>query len=99
MSTSSTPSTLKQLGKCVVCGKETHLRCGECLKQGLDWMYFCCIEHKKAIWYTHKRVCGVNSNPFRMPAFSPIEFKALLETLPDEHSSDPEIRPWTDKCG
>ncbi|GAA5975830.1 hypothetical protein JCM5350_000745 [Sporobolomyces pararoseus] len=38
----STPGTTKKVGgHCVVCGKETHLRCEACSRFGTDFMYFC----------------------------------------------------------
>jgi len=46
-STSALTST--SVGKCVVCGKETWMRCSACSKAGLDWMCFCSIEHQKLV--------------------------------------------------
>ncbi|GAA5975873.1 hypothetical protein JCM5350_000763 [Sporobolomyces pararoseus] len=68
-SNASTPS-----GKCVVCGKNTHLRCGECLREGTTEQWFCSIEHKKLVWPLHKRFCGVRSNPFQWPGLSAAEY-------------------------
>jgi len=36
-------------GKCVVCGKETWMRCSACSQAGLDWMSFCSVEHQKLV--------------------------------------------------
>lgn len=52
LSSSSTQSVLSSLkmastGGCVVCGKECMMRCSECAKGGIDWMYFCSSEHQK----------------------------------------------------
>jgi len=49
MSTSTTSATLKGLGECVVCGKETSVGCSKCTKAGIDWMYFCSKEHQKLV--------------------------------------------------
>jgi len=42
-------STSTSVGKCVVCGKETWMRCSACSKAGLDWMWFCSGEHQKLV--------------------------------------------------
>jgi len=43
MSSSSQP-----LGKCVVCGEDSHLRCGECAKHGTQ-LFFCGSAHQKSV--------------------------------------------------
>jgi len=42
-------STSTSVGKCVVCGKETWMRCSACSEAGLDWMWFCSGEHQKLV--------------------------------------------------
>ncbi|GAA5964805.1 hypothetical protein JCM3765_002563 [Sporobolomyces pararoseus] len=77
MTTSSTTSaTLKTKGgQCVVCGKETYLRCEACSRFGIDWMFFCSVEHQRLIWKVHRFVCGPRSNPFTFPGFTETEIK------------------------
>ncbi|GAA5985882.1 hypothetical protein JCM5350_006847 [Sporobolomyces pararoseus] len=65
--TSPQPPSAKTEGECVVCGKICSTRCSSCAQNGLDWMYFCSTEHQRLIWFAHKRICGVNSNPFQWP--------------------------------
>ncbi|GAA5979644.1 hypothetical protein JCM5350_003791 [Sporobolomyces pararoseus] len=55
-------------GQCVVCGKNTISKCSSCLAAGLDWMYFCSVDHQKLIWKTHKQVCGKKN--FEWPPLS-----------------------------
>ncbi|GAA5954813.1 hypothetical protein JCM3765_007782 [Sporobolomyces pararoseus] len=64
-------------GNCVVCGKSTMLRCGDCAKYGIGYMFFCGIEHKRLIYSVHRRVCGIRANPFQWPGLSLQEFAAL----------------------
>ncbi|GAA5965810.1 hypothetical protein JCM3765_001190 [Sporobolomyces pararoseus] len=64
----STPTIT--IGKCVVCGKETYLRCEACSRFGTDWMFFCSVEHQRLIWKVHRSVCGPRSNPFQWPRLS-----------------------------
>ncbi|GAA5954845.1 hypothetical protein JCM3765_007790 [Sporobolomyces pararoseus] len=95
----SSPSTSTQFGKCVVCGEETHLKCSDCARNGIDWMYFCSIDHKKLIWFTHKRVCGVNANPFRLPGFDDSEWNAIMDHLPNEgETRDPRKQLLISTC-
>ncbi|GAA5975758.1 hypothetical protein JCM5350_000722 [Sporobolomyces pararoseus] len=77
MSTSSTtPASSKTpAGQCVVCGKETYLRCGPCNRFGTDWMFFCSIEHQQLIWKRHRHVCGPRSKPFQFPEFNQSEIE------------------------
>ncbi|GAA5975761.1 hypothetical protein JCM5350_000723 [Sporobolomyces pararoseus] len=78
----STPGTTKKVGgHCVVCGKETHLRCEACSRFGTDFMYFCGEEHQKLIWFLHKKVCGTRSNPFVFPGFVESEIQDILKKL------------------
>ncbi|GAA5976857.1 hypothetical protein JCM5350_007269 [Sporobolomyces pararoseus] len=93
-STSSPSSRSTQFGKCVVCGEETHLKCSDCAKNGIDWMFFCSISHKQLIYFAHKRVCGFNASPFRWPRFSPSEFNTLLRKLPE----GPQDLPQGERC-
>ncbi|GAA5856166.1 hypothetical protein JCM5353_007621 [Sporobolomyces roseus] len=73
-----------QSGGCVVCGKETAIWCSECATNGTESMFFCSREHQKLVWFTHKRVCGKRSNPFRFPALTDKEVDEMVElsTLP-----------------
>ncbi|GAA5985884.1 hypothetical protein JCM5350_006848 [Sporobolomyces pararoseus] len=66
-STSAQPRSTKTQGECVVCGKICSTKCAACAGQGLEWMYFCSKTHQELIWFAHKRVCGLNSNPFQWP--------------------------------
>ncbi|GAA5976756.1 hypothetical protein JCM5350_007239 [Sporobolomyces pararoseus] len=68
-STTPTPSTTAKV-QCVVCGKETYLRCAACNSFGTDWMFFCSVEHQRLIWKVHRSVCGARSNPFQWPRLS-----------------------------
>ncbi|GAA5952311.1 hypothetical protein JCM3765_001937 [Sporobolomyces pararoseus] len=69
-----TSSTSEQpLGECVVCGKLCSKGCSSCKKVGLDWMYFCSVDHQRLIWRVHKHVCG--KNPFEWPPLSADEAK------------------------
>ncbi|GAA5975825.1 hypothetical protein JCM5350_000743 [Sporobolomyces pararoseus] len=77
---SSSAATKKLGGHCVVCGKETHLRCETCSRFGTDFMYFCGEEHQKLIWFLHKKVCGNRSNPFVFPGFVESEIEDILDT-------------------
>ncbi|GAA5964788.1 hypothetical protein JCM3765_002556 [Sporobolomyces pararoseus] len=78
-SAAPSPSNVsKPSGNCVVCGKKTQLRCGECLREGTTEQWFCGIEHKKLIWSLHKRFCGVRSNPFQWPGLSSEEYNEYI---------------------
>ncbi|GAA5964532.1 hypothetical protein JCM3765_005224 [Sporobolomyces pararoseus] len=77
----SSTSSKSDSGECVVCGKESVTRCSACAKNGTPWMYFCGREHQKLIWTTHKRVCGVNSNPFRWPRMTKAEWSEAQENF------------------
>ncbi|GAA5987333.1 hypothetical protein JCM5350_005630 [Sporobolomyces pararoseus] len=48
---SSTPS--RPLGECVVCGKLCSKGCSSCKTAGLDWMYFCSVDHQRLVRRTH----------------------------------------------
>ncbi|GAA5976887.1 hypothetical protein JCM5350_007279 [Sporobolomyces pararoseus] len=61
-------------GNCVVCGKSTMLRCTDCAKYGIGYMFFCGIEHKKLVYSVHRRVCGIRSNPLQWPGLSIEEY-------------------------
>ncbi|GAA5950581.1 hypothetical protein JCM3765_000538 [Sporobolomyces pararoseus] len=65
---STSPKPPSSTGQCVVCGKETMSKCSSCLTAGVDWMYFCSVEHQKLIWKTHKQVCGKKT--FEWPPLS-----------------------------
>ncbi|GAA5906601.1 zinc finger MYND domain-containing protein [Sporobolomyces salmoneus] len=86
-------STTSTLGECVVCGKETAIGCSVCKKAGLDWMYFCSVDHQKLIWNSHKRVCG--KNPFEWPTLTDDEAKAAWEVKDLPFSSDGPMT-WND---
>lgn len=51
MSTSESTSTttFQTSGECVVCGTPTSKCCSSCKKSGLDWMFFCSVEHQKLV--------------------------------------------------
>ncbi|GAA5981127.1 hypothetical protein JCM5350_007166 [Sporobolomyces pararoseus] len=78
MSTSEPTSTtiFHTSGECVVCGTPTSKCCSSCKKSGLDWMFFCSVEHQKLIWKVHKSVCG--KNPFELPPLSDQEADQAL---------------------
>lgn len=56
------PSPSGAIGKCVVCGKETATRCSACSTAGLDWMFFCSIEHQKLVSYSFLSRTTVHSS-------------------------------------
>ncbi|GAA5964406.1 hypothetical protein JCM3765_006406 [Sporobolomyces pararoseus] len=66
-STTAQPPSTATEGECVVCGKICSTRCSSCSKHGLEWMYFCSVEHQRLIWFAHKKTCGENANPFQWP--------------------------------
>ncbi|GAA5975931.1 hypothetical protein JCM5350_000782 [Sporobolomyces pararoseus] len=78
-SSASPGSTQSKGGPCVVCGKLSTDRCGDCAANGSKWFYFCSRDHQKLVWSTHKRVCGKRSSPFRWPGFSQSELDRILE--------------------
>ncbi|GAA5965869.1 hypothetical protein JCM3765_006471 [Sporobolomyces pararoseus] len=78
MSSASSPSPL---GQCVVCGKESMKGCSSCKAVGLDWMYFCSVEHQRLIWKSHKLACG--KNPFEYPSLSAKEVEDMWKTRHD----------------
>ncbi|GAA5990817.1 hypothetical protein JCM10908_000031 [Rhodotorula pacifica] len=57
-------------GSCLVCGKESTLRCSACASKGGIDLFFCSKEHQKLIWPYHRLVCGERSHPFKLPPFS-----------------------------
>ncbi|GAA5906597.1 zinc finger MYND domain-containing protein [Sporobolomyces salmoneus] len=63
--------------QCVVCGKDATAGCSVCKKAGLDWMYFCSVDHQRLLWKSHKRVCGMN--PFEWPALKENEVDEAWE--------------------
>ncbi|GAA5915114.1 zinc finger MYND domain-containing protein [Sporobolomyces salmoneus] len=93
MSSSEPPSTSPALGQCVVCGKETAVGCSVCKRAGLDWMYFCSVEHQRLIWHVHKRVCG--KNPFEWPPLTEEEAKEAWE-LRNSPLSPVSPMTWSD---
>lgn len=44
---------------CVVCRTLTHLRCANCRV-----VHYCCAQHQKANWFTHKLVCKMLTEQF-----------------------------------
>ncbi|GAA5830849.1 hypothetical protein JCM5353_000589 [Sporobolomyces roseus] len=89
---SSQPPANEPIGCCVVCGKETATRCSACSAAGLDWMFFCSIEHQKLIWFLHKRVCG--TNPFRWPEFSKKEIDEMVAYSKKPTRVGDELTTW-----
>ncbi|GAA5841979.1 hypothetical protein JCM5353_003638 [Sporobolomyces roseus] len=89
-------STSISVGKCVVCGKETWMRCSACSSAGLNWMCFCSIEHQKLIWFMHQRVCGERSNPFCFPGFTSKEVEEMMaySAKPFPHASTDVLQTW-----
>ncbi|GAA5952330.1 hypothetical protein JCM3765_001944 [Sporobolomyces pararoseus] len=82
-------TSVQPLGECVVCGKLCSKGCSSCQEVGLDWMYFCSIDHQKLIWRVHKHVCG--KNPFEWPPLSAEEAKEawnLRNTLVNIHPEE-----------
>ncbi|GAA5855681.1 hypothetical protein JCM3766R1_002952 [Sporobolomyces carnicolor] len=75
-------------GACVVCGKETIQVCSQCNRSGIDWMYFCGVEHQRSVWSLHKRVCG--KNPFTFPALSDAEADEIYEMRHDRAAKETE---------
>ncbi|GAA5965878.1 hypothetical protein JCM3765_006474 [Sporobolomyces pararoseus] len=86
-------STSSALGQCVVCGKASVKGCSSCKAVGLNWMYFCSVEHQKLIWKVHKRVCG--KNPFKFPLLNADEAKELL-SLRGETCPNGEGKTWSE---
>ncbi|GAA5859494.1 hypothetical protein JCM8547_006849 [Rhodosporidiobolus lusitaniae] len=64
-------------GPCCVCGATAQNRCSACGKAGFS-LWFCSEEHQKLVWFSHKRLCGKNSNPLTFPLFSKIEAELVL---------------------
>ncbi|BGP39476.1 hypothetical protein JCM10449v2_003426 [Rhodotorula kratochvilovae] len=72
----------QELEKCLVCGKETTIRCSACQKAGID-LFFCSKEHQKLVWSTHKPFCGLEqADPFLFPPLSEEE-RGILLARPD----------------
>ncbi|GAA5950636.1 hypothetical protein JCM3765_000558 [Sporobolomyces pararoseus] len=82
----SATSPSSALGQCVVCGKESVKGCSSCKAVGLNWMYFCSVEHQKLIWKSHKFVCG--KNPFEFPPLSAKEVEQIWEARHDTSLGD-----------
>ncbi|GAA5993211.1 hypothetical protein JCM5350_005035 [Sporobolomyces pararoseus] len=82
--TSSTPA--EALGECVVCGKLCSKGCSSCKKAGLDWMYFCSVDHQRLIWRVHRFVCG--KNPFEWPPLTDAEVEEVRELKNDPVSEN-----------
>ncbi|GAA5954932.1 hypothetical protein JCM3765_007816 [Sporobolomyces pararoseus] len=74
-------------GQCVICGKETNLRCRECGQFGMD-LFFCSEKHQKLVWFAHKRVCGKRSNPFKWPNFDSKEIDDMIELCDKPYQVD-----------
>ncbi|GAA5954851.1 hypothetical protein JCM3765_007793 [Sporobolomyces pararoseus] len=83
----NSPNSTVSEGNCVVCGKETALRCQNCAANGTNWMFFCGKEHQRLLWKkVHAPVCGVRSNPFRWPGLNKSEVedcRTILKTDKD----------------
>ncbi|GAA5894459.1 uncharacterized protein JCM6883_002109 [Sporobolomyces salmoneus] len=88
------PSSLE--GPCVLCGKATYLRCGECAKHGTDWMRFCGIPHQKLVWSLHKHFCGARSNPFTWPLLTSAEVEEYVELCEEPIHFRGELTTWLD---
>ncbi|GAA5847791.1 hypothetical protein JCM5353_000848 [Sporobolomyces roseus] len=90
-------STSTSPGKCVVCGKETWMRCSACSTAGLDWMCFCSIEHQKLIWFMHRRVCGERSNPFRFPGLNTEEIEGMMGMSERPFKERGQVSNWLEE--
>ncbi|GAA5975768.1 hypothetical protein JCM5350_000725 [Sporobolomyces pararoseus] len=93
MSTSESP-----LGECVVCGKESSTRCGQCSAHGTKYMFFCGPEHQRLVWFLHRKVCGPRSNPFTVPPLTEAEEEEFYELSRKRVTcaSDPVGHSWQD---
>ncbi|GAA5990813.1 hypothetical protein JCM10908_000029 [Rhodotorula pacifica] len=74
MSTTESTAT----GACLVCGKESTLRCSKCFTEGGISIPFCSKEHQKLIWPYHRLVCGERAHPFCLPPFDQREAMLVL---------------------
>ncbi|GAA5894463.1 zinc finger MYND domain-containing protein [Sporobolomyces salmoneus] len=93
---SAPPKSLQ--GPCVVCGKSTYLRCGECAKHGTNWIYFCSVAHQGLIWVMHKNFCGARSNPFTWPTLTREEIDEMVQLCetPVRFKGEPRLNTWLD---
>ncbi|GAA5990944.1 hypothetical protein JCM10908_000091 [Rhodotorula pacifica] len=76
---------------CLVCAQPTRNTCSVCRKHGVD-LGFCSPAHQRIAWSEHKKVCGVNANPFRWPllsaseadeAIAHVNYRVIDEDIPD----------------
>ncbi|GAA5986635.1 hypothetical protein JCM5350_008326 [Sporobolomyces pararoseus] len=89
----TSPSSI--LGRCVVCGKESLKGCSKCKAAGLDWMYFCSVDHQRLIWKVHRRVCG--ENPFKFPLLNSDEAKELRSLQGEAYpGSNSDGKTWSE---
>ncbi|GAA5995884.1 hypothetical protein JCM5350_004081 [Sporobolomyces pararoseus] len=77
MSSSTSNAASTGLGECVVCGKKSSVGCSKCKAAGLDWMYFCSVEHQKLVWKAHRFACG--KKLFTAPALTSAEAQDLWQ--------------------
>ncbi|GAA5965927.1 hypothetical protein JCM3765_006491 [Sporobolomyces pararoseus] len=96
MSTSGSIATSSAIGQCVVCGRESTKGCSKCKAAGLDWMYFCSVEHQRLIWKTHKLVCG--KNPFAYPALSEAEVEEMWKHRHEPSLISPSLIETLQQC-
>ncbi|GAA5906593.1 zinc finger MYND domain-containing protein [Sporobolomyces salmoneus] len=92
MASSDPSSSAATLGECVVCGKETAIGCSVCKKAGLDWMYYCSVDHQRPIWKSHKQVCG--KNPFEWPPLTDEEVEEAWESRNSSKSGMDKSPTW-----
>ncbi|KAI5480639.1 zinc finger, MYND-type domain containing protein [Pseudohyphozyma bogoriensis] len=67
----------KRLKECAVCIKFTDLRCSGCQ------VHFCCVEHQRLLWPTHKFVC--KDGTFSQPRLSSAEQVMLFKLAFDKN--------------
>ncbi|GAA6055490.1 hypothetical protein NBRC10513_006379 [Rhodotorula toruloides] len=63
---------------CVICGKETNMRCQPCGKAGVE-VFFCGAAHQREIWPVHKFFCGPNACPLIWPDLTKAEADSAWE--------------------
>ncbi|GAA5965837.1 hypothetical protein JCM3765_001200 [Sporobolomyces pararoseus] len=85
-------------GRCIVCNMKTFLRCRDCAKYGVDYLFFCGIECKRLVFSMHKRVCGVRSQPFEWPGLSNEEIRQVVELSKKPlRNTEGGVSAWIDR--